>query len=354
MKITSFGESHGDSVGVVLEGLPAGLSIDRKYIQSCLDRRRPGQSSISTTRNEKDEFQIISGVFEDTSTGHPITIIIPNENQKSKDYDKLKDVFRPSHADFTYAKKYGIRDYRGGGRSSARVTAAWVAAGAIAQLMLNKLSSIQICSYVSQVHTISLSDADPIDLSIIEKTAVRCPNQERAKEMIEAIANAKEEGDSLGGIIHTEINGCPVGLGEPVFSKLHADLGQAVLSINACKGIQFGTGFASTRMKGSEFNDEWTNNSGEIQTTSNSSGGIQGGISNGSSINFDAVFRPTSSISKTQNTVNQDGEEISLQVEGRHDPCVVPRAVPIVEALTALVLADHLLRARLNKIEDLL
>jgi chorismate synthase len=339
---------------VVIDGLPAGLDINREYIQACLNKRRPGQSSISTPRSEKDEFEIISGVFENKSTGHPISILIPNQNQNSKDYENLKDVYRPSHADFTYQEKYGIRDYRGGGRASARVTAAWVAAGAIAQLLLRSVSSTEIHSYVSQVHTVALQDSDHIDTSTIENTPVRCPNEAVAQKMIEAIDAAKQEGDSLGGIIHTEIVGCPRGLGEPVFSKLHADLGQAILSINACKGIQFGKGFESVMMKGSEFNDELTNKSGKIETKSNHSGGIQGGISNGSIICFDAAFRPTSSISKTQNTVNHDGKEIELQIDGRHDPCVVPRAVPIVEAMTALVLADHLLIARLSKIEDLI
>lgn len=353
LKIHSYGESHGSSIGVVIDGIPAGLAIDTAFIQNELNRRRPGQSSISTQRKEADDFIITSGTFEGLSTGHPIHIAIPNTDQKSKDYSAIKNVYRPSHADYTYQQKYGHRDHRGGGRSSARITAGWVAAGAIAKLLLASLSSIEIVSYVKQIYTLALDEEDEIDFKEIENNAVRCPNTSKAAQMQALIESAREEGDSLGGIIHTSVAHCPLGLGEPVFHKLQADLGQAVLSINACKGIEFGSGFSSIYMKGSEYNDPIASNKGEVQTRSNNSGGIQGGISNGANILFDSVFRPTSSIAKQQETVDHDGNKVDLSVEGRHDPCVLPRAVPIVEAMTAIVLADHLLLSKLNKIDKL-
>jgi chorismate synthase len=353
LQIHSYGESHGASIGVVIDGIPAGLEIDEDFIQAELNKRRPGQSSISTQRNESDEFQITSGVFESLSTGHPIHITIPNSDQKSKDYDALKKVYRPSHADFTYQHKYGIRDHRGGGRSSARVTAAWVAAGAIAKMFLREVTSIQINAFVKQIHTVALDDSDSIDLDLIETNQVRCPNSEKAAEMQSLIEKARDEGDSLGGIIHATVRNCPIGLGAPVFSKLHADLGQALLSINACKGIEFGSGFASIYMKGSEYNDPFTQKGDQAGTSSNNSGGIQGGISNGEDINFNLAFRPTSSISKSQNTLDHEGKAVELAIEGRHDPCVLPRAVPIVEAMTAIVLADHYLLSKLNNLNTL-
>jgi chorismate synthase len=354
LRIHSFGESHGTSVGVIIDGLPAGLTVDIAFIQSELDRRRPGQSSIATQRVESDQVEISSGVFEGKSTGHPIHITIPNRSQKSSDYSGLKEVYRPSHADYTYQQKYEIRDHLGGGRASARITAAWVAAGAIAKLFLEQVSSIEICSFVKQIHSVSLDSTSLIDIKSIETNPVRCPNPEVAKEMIDIIKEAKEDGDSLGGIVHTSIKNCPIGLGDPVFEKLHANIGKYILSINACKGIAFGSGFDSVNMKGSEYNDGIAHNDGVTSTLTNHSGGIQGGISNGQEIYFDAVFRPTSSISKKQKTIDHSNSSVEISIEGRHDPCVVPRAVPIVEAMTALVLADHFLQSKLNKLSDLI
>jgi chorismate synthase len=342
-KITSFGESHGSAIGVVIDGCPALLEIDLNFIQAQLNKRRPGQSEVSTSRQEKDLVDIISGVFEGKSTGAPITLIIKNEDSNSSDYDHLKDVFRPSHADYTYQKKYGIRDYRGGGRSSARITAAWVAAGAIAQLLIKKYH-IHINAYVSQIHRIKLEiPYAKVDWAEIEKNEIRCPHAETANLMKQEIANAKAEGDSLGGIISCVISNCPIGLGEPVFGKLNAKLAHAVMSINAVKGIQFGEGFQSTNYKGSELNDSFITQNGKISTLTNHSGGIQGGISNGEDIYFETVFKPTATIHKRQKTVDIEGNAIPLEAFGRHDPCVVPRAVPIIEAITAAVIADSLL-----------
>lgn len=343
--ITTFGESHGLGIGVVIDGCPPGIDIDEGFIQSELDRRRPGQSKIVTQRQENEQFVIQSGIFEGRSTGAPIAIFIPNTDQKSQDYDHLKDTFRPSHADFTYAQKYSIRDHRGGGRSSARETAARVAAGAIAKLVLQKIG-IQIFAFVSQVGPIKMKDNNKVDYSAIERNIVRCPESNTADAMIDLIAQIKKEGDTIGGMITCHILNCPIGLGAPAFDKLHADLGKAMLSINAAKGFEIGSGFASIEMKGSAHNDIFVVENDRIKTATNHSGGIQGGISNGMPITFNVAFKPVATIIKEQNTVDTCGNETKVKGRGRHDPCVVPRAVPIVEAMAALVLVDHWL---LNK-----
>ncbi len=343
-KITTFGESHGKALGVILDGCPAGLEIDEAFIQNELDRRRPGQSSIVTQRKESDKVEILSGIFEGKSTGTPISMVIFNKDQRSRDYGHIMDKFRPSHADFTYQKKYGLRDYRGGGRSSARETAARVAAGAIAKLLLQK-NGISIHSYVTQVGNISISqNYQNLDYSNIEKTPVRCPDIKVAETMIDLIKKTRKQGDTIGGVVAAVIQGCPVGLGEPVFDKLHAELGKAMLSINACKGFEYGSGFEGAKMKGSEHNDVFKNEDGKISTTTNFSGGVQGGISNGMDIYFRVAFKPVATIIPAQNSINEAGEAVTIEGKGRHDPCVVPRAVPIVEAMAALVLADFLLR----------
>lgn len=337
-RITSFGESHGAGVGIVIDGCPAGVKLDTDFIQSELTRRKPGQSRITTQRKESDEFQILSGVFEGQSTGHPIMIFIPNQDQKSKDYSHIKDQFRPSHADFTYQEKYGVRDYRGGGRSSARVTAGWVAAGAVAKLALK---DVQINAFVSQVGNLKLEDDySKFDFSEIEKNDVRCPNPKMAQEMFELIDSVRKDGDTIGGVITCVIRNVPVGWGEPVFAKLHAELGKAMLSINAVKGFEYGSGFAAAAMRGSEHNDEIIKSGDGVSTTSNLSGGVQGGISNGEDIYFRVAFKPVATLMKDQQSVDKDGNEVTVKGKGRHDPCVVPRAVPIVEALTACVLMD--------------
>lgn len=339
-RITSFGESHGSGIGIVIDGCPAGVVLDMAFIQSELDRRKPGQSRITTQRKEADEFQLFSGVFESVTTGHPIMIFIPNEDQKSKDYTHIKDQFRPSHADYTYQEKYGIRDYRGGGRSSARITAGWVAAGAIAKQVLK---NVQIHAFVSQVGDLRLpDDYTSFDFSEIEKNAVRCPDPVMAQRMFDLIDGVRKEGDTIGGVITCVIKNVPVGLGEPVFGKLHAELGKAMLSINAVKGFEYGSGFASAAMRGSAHNDEMINEGGRVRTTSNFSGGIQGGISNGEDIYFRVAFKPVATIMSDQQSVDKDGNEVTVSGKGRHDPCVVPRAVPIVEALAACVLVDFL------------
>ena len=337
-RITSFGESHGAGVGIVIDGCPAGVGLDTDYIQSELDRRKPGQSRITTQRKESDEFQILSGVFEGQSTGHPIMIFIPNQDQKSKDYSHIKDQYRPSHADFTYQEKYGVRDYRGGGRSSARVTAGWVAAGAVAKLALKE---IEINAFVSQVGDLKLDDDySKFDFSKIEKNDVRCPDPDMAQEMFELIDSVRKDGDTIGGVITCVIRNVPVGWGEPVFGKLHSDLGKAMLSINAVKGFEYGSGFAAASMRGSEHNDEIVKSGEGVSTTSNLSGGVQGGISNGEDIYFRVAFKPVATLMKDQQSVDKDGNEVTVKGKGRHDPCVVPRAVPIVEALAACVLMD--------------
>ncbi len=345
-KITTFGESHGEAVGVVIDGCPPMLPIDINFINSEMARRRPGQSALTTQRNESDEVQILSGIFEGKTTGAPIAIVIPNKDQRSQDYEAMKDIYRPSHADYTYEAKYGIRDYRGGGRSSARATAAVVAAGAIAKLLLQQ-QSIWIHAYVNQVSTIEVPlPYSELDLSTTEKNIVRCPHPETAKQMIALIEEAKADGDSLGGCITCVIKNTPAGWGEPVFDKLQADLAKAMLTINATKGFEYGSGFAGTKLKGSQHNDSFTNDNGKISTATNHSGGIQGGISNGMDIYCKIAFKPTATIAQKQQTVNKEGIAIDLEAKGRHDPCVLPRAVPIVEAMAALVLADHLLRAK--------
>ncbi len=349
-KVSSFGESHGKGVGVLLDGVPSGILVDESFITYALQRRRPGQSAITTERKEQDEFEILSGVFESKTLGSPICIWIPNTDQQSADYDNLKNIYRPGHADFTYDAKYGFRDYRGGGRSSARITAGWVAAGALAELALKQLySDINIVAWVKQIHTISSSPSvipkkrDQVDINI-----VRCPDAQAAALMESAILSAKNEGDSLGGVICCNIENLPAGLGEPVFDKLSARLAHALMSINAVKGFNMGSNPAE--LKGSEMNDAFISENGEIVTESNHSAGIQGGISNGMPICFDVMFKPTSTIRKKQKTVDTDGNETVLSAEGRHDPCILPRAVPIVEAMVALTLLDMVLLNRVSRI----
>lgn len=346
-KISTFGESHGKAIGVILDGCPSGLKINETFIQNELARRRPGQSNIVTQRKESDTVQILSGIFEGKTTGTPISMVIFNADARSKDYSHIADKFRPSHADFTYHQKYGRRDYRGGGRSSARETAARVAAGAIAKLLL-KSQGISIHAYVSQVgHIRTLKGYQELDFENIEKTPVRCPDLEVAQNMITFIKNVRKQGDTIGGVVHAVIEGCPAGWGDPVFDKLHADLAKAMLSINACKGFEYGSGFEGVQMRGSEHNDIFYNSDGTIKTRTNHSGGIQGGISNGMDIYFKTAFKPVATIVTSQESVNEAGEEVEVVGKGRHDPCVVPRAVPIVEAMAALVLADHYLRQRM-------
>jgi chorismate synthase len=348
-RITTFGESHGSAIGVVIDGCPAGLEIDMGFLQKEMDRRKPGQSAITTQRKESDTFQILSGVYEGKTIGSPIAIIIPNEDTKPLDYDHLKEAYRPSHADYTYEAKYGIRDHRGGGRASARETAARVIAGAIAKLLLRK-SGIEIQGYVSAIGELALDTSyEHTDLSATESNIVRCPDPAMAERMITLIQDVRAEGDTLGGTVTCVVKHCPTGLGEPVFDKLHADLGKAMLSINAVKGFEYGSGFAGTRLRGSQHNDAFTHDaSGKVVTSSNHSGGIQGGISNGMDIYFNVAFKPVATIMQDQQSVNKAGDDITLSGKGRHDPCVVPRAVPIVEAMAALVLADHLLRGKVS------
>ena len=339
-RLTTFGESHGTAIGGVLDGCPPNIRIDSEAIQKELDRRRPGQSSISSPRKESDKIEILSGIFDGVSTGAPIAFVIRNTNAQSADYDHLKDVYRPSHADYTYQQKYGVRDYRGGGRSSARETATRVAAGAIAKAVLPQLVSVK--SFVSQVGDIKLTqDLERLNLELIESNLVRCPDPATAEKMLALIEEMRDAGDTLGGVITCVVRGVPAGWGEPVFDKLHADLGKAMLSINAVKGFEIGSGFAGVAKKGSEQNDSFSSGFG---TTTNNSGGIQGGISNGQDIVFRVAFKPVATIKKEQQTVDSSGNEITLAAKGRHDPCVLPRAVPIVDAMTNLVLADHYLR----------
>ena len=342
--ITTFGESHGEGIGVVIDGFPGNLIVDVDDIQRALDKRRPGQSQITTQRNEEDKVEVLSGIFEGKSTGAPITLFIKNKQQISKDYDAIKNVYRPSHGDFTWDVKFGHRDYRGGGRLSARETAARVAAGALAKIILDK-HHITVTGYVSQIHHISLPKDYVLDTNFdLESNPVRCPNPFFAKEMEDLILSIKEEGDSVGGVVSCVIKNCPIGLGNPVFDKLEADLAKAMLSINATKGFDIGEGFDSVLLKGSEMNDEFIHTETGIRTKTNRSGGIQGGISNGEDINFRVAFKPVSSIKKSQDTVDKEGNLTTISVEGRHDPCVVPRAVPIVEAMAQLVIADFLIQ----------
>ena len=344
IRLTSYGESHGEVIGAVLDGFPPGFTLDKSFIQYQLDRRKPGQSSISTPRTENDEVIINSGVFEGKTTGAPIHFQIKNTNQNPKDYSHLKEVYRPSHADYTYESRYGLRDYRGGGRSSARVTSGWVAAGALVQDLLVKEKGICVGAYVKQISTIKLT-AEPqyYSLDIVESNMVRCPDAKIAKEMIDAIQQAKADKDSLGGVIECVIKGVPAGLGNPVFDKLSSALAHAMMSINAVKGFEIGGGFEMSSMRGSEVNDAFYSENGKPITDTNNSGGIQGGISNGMNIVFRVAFKPTATIGMEQKTITKSGEEISLEATGRHDPCVVPRAVPIVETLAALVIGDFLL-----------
>jgi len=342
--LTTFGESHGEALGGVIDGCPAGLQIDLDFIQTELDRRRPGQSHIVTQRKESDTVEFLSGIYEGKTMGTPIGFIVRNENQKSKDYEHNVDVYRPSHADYTYNAKYGMRDHRGGGRSSARETVSRVVAGAIAKLIL-KQQGISIHAYTSQVGEIKLlKDYHDLDLSKTDSNIVRCPDALIADTMIQKIEQVRKAGDTIGGVISCVIKGTPVGLGEPVFDKLHADIGKAMLSINAVKGFEYGSGFEGVKMNGSQHNDAFVSENGKIHTLTNHSGGIQGGISNGEDIYFRVAFKPVATIMQKQNTVNVDGEALEMMGKGRHDPCVLPRAVPIVEAMAALVLVDHLLR----------
>jgi chorismate synthase len=357
-RITTFGESHGEAIGVIIDGCPSNLVVDMDFIQSELDKRKPGQSKITTQRKESDTVQILSGVFEGKTTGTPIAMIIPNEDQRSKDYSHIKDAYRPSHADYTYDAKYSHRDHRGGGRSSARETAARVAAGAIAKLLLQE-SGIEIFAHVSAAGTIEapLLSANSISelLEIRESNIVRCADPATANQMIELIDGIRKEGDTIGGKISCLIRNCPVGLGEPVFDKLHADLGKAMLSINAVHGFDYGSGFSGSEMRGSEHNDLFVSPEngqeiGKFRTLTNYSGGIQGGISNGMDITFRVAFKPVATIMQDQASLDSSGNAANVQGKGRHDPCVVPRAVAIVEAMAALVLADHLLRNKVVRL----
>lgn len=348
-RISTFGESHGPAIGVVIDGCPAGLAIDEAFIQAELNRRRPGQSRITTQRKEGDVFKIVSGVFEGASTGSPIALVIENEDSRSKDYSHLAETFRPSHADYTYEMKYGRRDHRGGGRSSARETAARVAAGAIAKLLLQQ-EAMEIRAFVSQVGEIKAPFYTQLDLGKTEDTIVRCPDPATAEKMIALIDQVRLSRDTVGGLVTCVIRNTPAGLGEPVFDKLHAELGKAMLSINAVKGFEYGSGFEGIKLRGSQHNDEFYNEGGKIRTRTNHSGGIQGGISNGEDIYFNVAFKPVATIMQDQQSVDKEGNEVTVSGKGRHDPCVVPRAVPIVEAMAALVLADFILRARTSKL----
>jgi chorismate synthase len=347
-KIATFGESHGLAIGVVIDGCPAGLEIDEAFIQAELTRRKPGQSKITTQRKEDDTFKILSGVFEGRSTGTPIAIEIENQDQRSKDYSHIENTFRPSHADFTYQEKYGVRDHRGGGRSSARETAARVAAGAIAKLLLKKYA-IEINAFVSQVGELKAPHYTSLDLSKTEENIIRCPDPITAEKMIALIDQVRLDRDTIGGVVTCIVKNSPVGLGEPVFDKLHAELGKAMLSINAVKGFEYGSGFEGVQLRGSQHNDEFYKEGGRIRTKTNHSGGVQGGISNGEDIYFNVAFKPVATIMQDQHTVDKDGNDAIVSGKGRHDPCVVPRAVPIVEAMAALVLVDFLLRAKTNQ-----
>lgn len=344
--LTTFGESHGEAVGGVIDGMPAGIDIDMEFIQSELNRRRPGQSAITTSRQEADRVELLSGVFEGKSTGCPIGFIVRNTNQHSNDYENMRNLFRPSHADYTYFEKYGIRDHRGGGRSSARITISRCVGGALAKLVLRQ-KGISIQAYTSQVGDIALDkDYSRYDLSLTETNAIRCPDQQKAAEMEALIAKVKAEGDTIGGIITCVIKGCPTGLGEPEFDKLHASLGQAMLSINAVKGFEYGDGFNSATMRGSQVNDVFVPSTGDqqpITTTTNHSGGIQGGISNGQDIYFRVAFKPVATILTEQQTVDKEGNATTFTAHGRHDPCVLPRAVPVVESMAAMTILDYIL-----------
>ncbi len=349
-RLTSFGESHGRGIGGIIDGCPAGLQLDIELIQQDLARRKPGQSKITTQRKEPDQVEFLSGVFEGKTQGTPIAFVIWNKDQHSGDYNNLKDVYRPSHADYTYIQKYGTRDHRGGGRSSARETIARVVAGAIAKQVLLKVG-VTVQAYVSQVGEIKLQKSyTELDLSRTEETIVRCPDMDTAEKMIARIETAAKDRDTVGGVITGVVKGVPAGWGEPVFNKLHADLGFAMLGINAVKGFEYGSGFVGTQLSGSEHNDVFINTQSGIRTKTNHSGGIQGGISNGEDIYFNVGFKPIATLLKEQKTVDKDKNEVTINPKGRHDPCVLPRAVPIVEAMAALVLVDHYLLSKLNSV----
>ena len=351
-RLTTFGESHGEAIGGVIDGMPAGIPIDLEFIQQELDRRKPGQSHITTARKEADQVELLSGVFEGKSTGCPIGFIVRNTNQHSNDYDNMRELYRPSHADYTYACKYGIRDHRGGGRSSARITISRCVAGALAKLALREIG-VSITAYTSQVGPIVLDrDYRLYDLSKTEENIVRCPDSKKAEEMIRLIEEVKAEGDTIGGVITCVIKGCPAGLGEPEFGKLHAMLGAAMLSINAVKGFEYGEGFNGVTARGSEQNDSFCSVSGRITTTSNHSGGIQGGISNGQDIYCRIAFKPVATLLREQTTVDTNGKETTLTAKGRHDPCVLPRAVPVVEAMAAMTILDAYLSNNAVKMQE--
>ena len=350
-QISTWGESHGPAVGVTIDGCPAGVSIDEEAIQVELDRRRPGQSDITTPRSEDDRLEVLSGVFEGVSTGAPILLMVRNKDARPQAYDHLKDVYRPSHADYTYQAKYGHRDHRGGGRSSARETIGRVAAGAIARRILADSAGVELVAYVRRIHDIEAEiDAASVTRAAVESNAVRCPDSASAEKMIERIKELRKEGDSAGGLVELVGRGLPVGLGEPVFDRLEADLAKAMLSLPATKGFEVGSGFDGTRLTGSAHNDAFYKDGDEVRTRSNNSGGVQGGISNGEDLVCRIAFKPTATINKEQETVSTSGEETVLKARGRHDPCVLPRAVPIVEAMAALVLVDHWFLDRSRKL----
>jgi len=353
IKLTSFGESHGRAIGGVIEGIPAGLKINIEFIQNELNRRRPGQSKWVSPRQEADRFEVLSGVFENRTLGTPIGFVIWNKDQHSADYDHIAKAYRPSHADYTYDKKYGFRDYRGGGRSSARETIARVAAGAFAKMLLKEIG-VQVQAFVYQIGTVSLEQIPDLEtLRKTEESPLRCPDERVTEKMIKLIENTAREGDTLGGKISCVVTGMPPGLGEPVFDKLHADLGKAMLSINAVKGFEIGSGFSATFMKGSQHNDLFEKDGDNLRTLTNNSGGVQGGISNGSDIFFNVAFKPIATLMKNQKSFDNQGNEIVLEGKGRHDVTVVPRAVPIVEAMAALVIADHYLRNKVSSLKNL-
>ncbi len=350
-KITSFGESHGEGIGVVIDGCPAGIKLNRTFIQSELNRRRPGQSRITTQRKESDDFQLLSGHVEDMTTGTPLAFFVANKNVRSKDYGHLASAFRPSHADYTYHAKYGVRDHKGGGRSSARETIARVIGGAVAKLLLRQTSNIEVEAWVQSIHSIHLDkEPETMELTTEYAQAVKCPDPEIAEKMYHLIDQTRKAGDSVGGIIACRARGVPAGLGEPIYNKLEATLGSAMLSINAVKGFEVGSGFGGTLMKGSAHNDIFYTENGELHTRTNYSGGIQGGISNGEEVYMRVAFKPTATIMQDQSSVNEEGEAVIVKGKGRHDPCVVPRAVPIVEGMAAMVLADFLMLQRAKKI----
>ncbi|MDR0988444.1 MAG: chorismate synthase [Prevotellaceae bacterium] len=349
-RLTSFGESHGKGIGGIIDGFPAGIRIDLNFVQGELARRRPGQSSLTSSRDEEDKVEFLSGIFEGKSTGCPIGFMVWNADHHSADYDHLKEVYRPSHADYTYRAKYGIRDHRGGGRSSARETISRVVAGAVAKLALRQLG-ISITAYTSQVGPIRLEENyTAYNLNLVESNPVRCPDPQKAREMEELILQVKDEGDTIGGVITCVIKGCPIGLGQPVFGKLQSALASGMLSINAAKAFEYGDGFKGLKLKGSQQNDVFYNNAGRIETRTNHSGGIQGGISNGEDIFFRVAFKPVATVLMEQHTVNVDGIDTTLRARGRHDPCVLPRAVPIVEAMAAMTLLDFYLIDRTTQL----